>query len=210
MHEHHCESCGMPIESGTYCQHCVDEHGKLQAFDERFERMVQWQLGQKPGTLAPKLSAKRSSIWQRCPPGAITRACRAAHSKECCGLAGNALIDRRGARERALSSSHSVLERRDERFDRHATRVGVVGVGSRWPIGLWRFRLRSCRLGRCRRQCCRCRRGLRRARRWRSRERDWRSELSRQRRSGWRRGACWWQRWAWRQRRARGKRWSWW
>jgi hypothetical protein len=39
----------MPIESGPYCQHCVDERGKLQAFDERFERMVQWQLRQKPG-----------------------------------------------------------------------------------------------------------------------------------------------------------------
>ncbi len=48
MHEHHCESCGMPIESGPYCQYCVDEQGKLQAFDERFERMVQWQLRQKP------------------------------------------------------------------------------------------------------------------------------------------------------------------
>jgi hypothetical protein len=41
MHEHHCESCGMPIESGPYGQYCVDDHGKLQAFDERFERMVQ-------------------------------------------------------------------------------------------------------------------------------------------------------------------------
>jgi len=49
MHDHSCESCGMPIESGPYCQYCVDEHGKLQAFDERFERMVQWQLRQKPG-----------------------------------------------------------------------------------------------------------------------------------------------------------------
>ncbi|HTA94292.1 MAG TPA: hypothetical protein VK745_32150 [Polyangiaceae bacterium] len=48
MHEHHCESCGMPIESGPYCQYCLDEQGKLQAFDERFERMVQWQLRQKP------------------------------------------------------------------------------------------------------------------------------------------------------------------
>jgi hypothetical protein len=31
----------MPIESGPYGQYCVDDHGKLQAFDERFERMVQ-------------------------------------------------------------------------------------------------------------------------------------------------------------------------
>lgn len=38
----------MPIESGPYCQYCVDEQGKLQAFEERFERMVQWQLKKKP------------------------------------------------------------------------------------------------------------------------------------------------------------------
>ena len=40
-----CESCSMPIESGPYCQHCVDEAGKLQAFEERFERMCQWTRG---------------------------------------------------------------------------------------------------------------------------------------------------------------------
>ena len=40
---HNCESCGMPIESGPYCQYCVDEAGVLQDFPTRFERMVQWQ-----------------------------------------------------------------------------------------------------------------------------------------------------------------------
>jgi hypothetical protein len=50
MSAHACESCGMPIESGPYCNYCVDDAGKLQAFDERFERMVQWQMRQKPGT----------------------------------------------------------------------------------------------------------------------------------------------------------------
>ena len=43
-----CESCGMPIETGPYCQHCVDGAGKLQPFDERFERMVQWQARRAP------------------------------------------------------------------------------------------------------------------------------------------------------------------
>ena len=42
-----CPSCGMPIESGVYCQYCVDEAGNLQEFDERFRRMVQWMLRQK-------------------------------------------------------------------------------------------------------------------------------------------------------------------
>jgi hypothetical protein len=41
---HHCESCGMSIDSGPYCKYCVDEAGKLQDFDTRFERMVQWAL----------------------------------------------------------------------------------------------------------------------------------------------------------------------
>lgn len=40
---HNCESCGMAIESGPYCQYCVDEAGVLQDFPTRFERMVQWQ-----------------------------------------------------------------------------------------------------------------------------------------------------------------------
>jgi len=43
-----CQSCGMPIESGPYCQHCVDDKGQLQAFDERFERMMQWTRREKP------------------------------------------------------------------------------------------------------------------------------------------------------------------
>ncbi|HHB83029.1 MAG TPA: hypothetical protein ENK61_06110, partial [Devosia sp.] len=38
-----CQSCGMPIETGTYCQYCVDENGNLQDFDRRFEAMVAWQ-----------------------------------------------------------------------------------------------------------------------------------------------------------------------
>ncbi len=42
-----CQSCGMPVESGTYCQHCVNEAGDLQSFDERFERMSQWMLSQE-------------------------------------------------------------------------------------------------------------------------------------------------------------------
>jgi len=39
---HNCESCGMSIDDGTYCQYCVNEKGELKAFDELFERMVQW------------------------------------------------------------------------------------------------------------------------------------------------------------------------
>ena len=43
-----CQSCSMLIESGLYCPHCVDEHGELQPFDVRFERMAQWMLRSDP------------------------------------------------------------------------------------------------------------------------------------------------------------------
>src|ERR1700750_2946371 len=44
-----CESCGMPIETGRYCDYCTDETGALQSFDERFERMTAWQAGRNTG-----------------------------------------------------------------------------------------------------------------------------------------------------------------
>lgn len=43
-----CESCGMSIDDGSYCQYCVDEKGQLQAFEERFERMLQWARKENP------------------------------------------------------------------------------------------------------------------------------------------------------------------
>ncbi|HEY4102852.1 MAG TPA: hypothetical protein VGM44_03140 [Polyangiaceae bacterium] len=66
-HAQHCESCGMPIETGPYCQYCVDEHGKLQAFDERFERMVQWQLKKKPGTARPEAERETLAYMAKMP-----------------------------------------------------------------------------------------------------------------------------------------------
>jgi hypothetical protein len=48
--KHSCESCSMPIETGTYCAYCVTPTGELQPFQERFEKMVGWQMRQKPGT----------------------------------------------------------------------------------------------------------------------------------------------------------------
>jgi hypothetical protein len=41
-----CKSCGIPIENGCFCGYCTDDAGNLQAFEERFERMVQWTLRQ--------------------------------------------------------------------------------------------------------------------------------------------------------------------
>jgi hypothetical protein len=44
-----CESCGMPIDVGRYCEHCTDEEGNLQAFEVRFEKMVGFTLSRDPG-----------------------------------------------------------------------------------------------------------------------------------------------------------------
>ena len=53
-----CESCGMPIETGAYCQYCADEHGNLQGFDERFARMLQWVRRESPSLTAAEAEAK--------------------------------------------------------------------------------------------------------------------------------------------------------
>ena len=53
-----CDSCGMPIESGQYCVNCTDADGNLQAFDERFERMVGWQARQRPSAPREQLEAE--------------------------------------------------------------------------------------------------------------------------------------------------------
>ena len=49
-----CISCGMPMAGADdhapghpdsrWCAHCSQPDGGLQAFDERFERMVQWEV----------------------------------------------------------------------------------------------------------------------------------------------------------------------
>lgn len=53
-----CESCGMPIDAGPYCTYCVDDRGNLQAFEERFERMIQWQARREPNASRADLEKK--------------------------------------------------------------------------------------------------------------------------------------------------------
>jgi hypothetical protein len=55
-----CESCGMPIETGRYCSHCTDGDGRLQPFEERFERMVAWQARRDPA--APREELERATL----------------------------------------------------------------------------------------------------------------------------------------------------
>ena len=65
--KHPCESCSMPIESGRYCQYCVTEAGELQPFDERFEKMVGWQMRQKPGTARAQAERETLAFMSKMP-----------------------------------------------------------------------------------------------------------------------------------------------
>jgi hypothetical protein len=57
----------MPLESGPYCTYCVGADGKLQPFDERFERMVQWQLRQEPALDRASAEAKTRAYMAKMP-----------------------------------------------------------------------------------------------------------------------------------------------
>ena len=48
----------MPIESGRYCVHCVDETGRLQDFETRFERMVAWAMQRDSSLTRPEAEQK--------------------------------------------------------------------------------------------------------------------------------------------------------
>jgi hypothetical protein len=62
-----CQSCGMAIDNGVYCQYCVDEDGNLQAFEERFERMIQWVLRREPGVSRAAAEARTRAYMRTMP-----------------------------------------------------------------------------------------------------------------------------------------------
>jgi hypothetical protein len=66
-HEHACESCSMPIETGRYCTYCTDDKGQLQSFDERFERMVGWQARKSPEKSRAVLERETLAFMARMP-----------------------------------------------------------------------------------------------------------------------------------------------
>lgn len=53
-----CESCGMPVAAGPYCEHCVDEDGALQGFEERLVRMSRWLRGHDPALTRAKAEVR--------------------------------------------------------------------------------------------------------------------------------------------------------
>jgi hypothetical protein len=57
----------MPIETGRYCQYCVDEKGELQSFEERFERMVSWQARKSPEKSRAVLEAETLAYMAKMP-----------------------------------------------------------------------------------------------------------------------------------------------
>jgi hypothetical protein len=57
----------MPIESGTYCQHCTDAEGNLQRFDERFQAMVSWQARRNPADPVEKLEQDTLAYMAKMP-----------------------------------------------------------------------------------------------------------------------------------------------
>jgi hypothetical protein len=65
--KHPCESCSMPIETGRYCQYCVDAQGQLQPFEERFERMIAFQQRRTPQASRAELEAATLAYMARMP-----------------------------------------------------------------------------------------------------------------------------------------------
>jgi hypothetical protein len=57
----------MPIETGRYCQHCVDETGQLQTFEVRFERMISWQQRRTPDASRAELEEATLAFMARLP-----------------------------------------------------------------------------------------------------------------------------------------------
>jgi hypothetical protein len=57
----------MPLESGRYCQYCVDEKGELQPFEQRFERMVAWQARRSPEKNREALEAETLAYMAKMP-----------------------------------------------------------------------------------------------------------------------------------------------
>lgn len=67
MSQHHCESCGMPIETGPYCQYCVDADGKLGSFESRLEGMTAFFMG-RDSSLTREVAEQRTRAYMATMP----------------------------------------------------------------------------------------------------------------------------------------------
>ena len=57
----------MKINCGTYCRRCVDDEGKLQEFEERFEKTVQWAMRQDHELSREEAEEKAKSYMRTMP-----------------------------------------------------------------------------------------------------------------------------------------------
>jgi Putative zinc ribbon domain len=76
-----CQSCGMPMASvedhapgnphSLHCKYCSKPDGALQDFEERFERMVQWQMRKGSDRTSAEQSTrehmKKMPVWKDHP-----------------------------------------------------------------------------------------------------------------------------------------------
>jgi len=62
-----CQSCGMPVNNGRYCQHCGDADGNLHGFDETVSRMAQFWCSQDPKLSPEAAKAKTLSYMATMP-----------------------------------------------------------------------------------------------------------------------------------------------
>ncbi len=67
MNQSSCESCGMPIESGRYCDYCTDAEGHLQDFETRFAAMVEWRQRRQPDAARAALEADTLALMATMP-----------------------------------------------------------------------------------------------------------------------------------------------
>lgn len=45
---HHCESCGMPVQTRRYCPYCTDADGRLQSFEDKLADLIELRLSEHP------------------------------------------------------------------------------------------------------------------------------------------------------------------
>jgi hypothetical protein len=57
----------MPTEEGPYCQYCLGPDGKLQAFEDRFERAIKAQARWHPKASRQELERKALTLMAAMP-----------------------------------------------------------------------------------------------------------------------------------------------
>ncbi len=70
-----CGSCGMPVDDGPYCVHCVTEGGELQSFEQRLAAMAAFANPETRAWKRPRPKRRRAITYAPCPRGGIIPDC---------------------------------------------------------------------------------------------------------------------------------------